>query len=398
MNTNTFRINSRNKKVMLALGPESSGNFSVFRGGKIHFFQTGLDLLHEENFEKFKKLTLGFLRRDKTKPDIILTDLHPGYRTTIWGRELAKRLKIKNINIQHHVAHIFSAIGDKIIKNSPPKADQPVAEKFKIQNSFFGIACDGTGYGLDGKIWGGEVFQCKSEKRKAKSCERVGHLENQILIGGDLAVREPARMLISILSKFLGKKEIFGFVKKYYSKNEFEVLLNQLQSRFNCQETSSTARVLDAVAVLLGFSANRRVKKHGPALVLEKNSTRPYKLNPEIIYDNAERSYILLTTMLFEFLLKNFNRDKKRLAATVQCYIAQGLHEISKKIPCLAGRQANTKYQILNTYFSGGMADNKIMAGYFSSQGFYLSQKIPRGDAGLSFGQVVYYLLTNPGN
>ena len=152
------------------------------------------------------------------------------------------------------MAHVFSFVGDKIIQNSVPTGRQA---KFKIQNSFFGIACDGTGYGFDGKIWGGEVFRNfnfqfsifnKIPNSKIQ-IERAGHLENQILVGGDLAVREPARMLISILSKFADKKDVYNFVKKYYSRNQFEVLYNQLQGRFNCQETSSTARVLDAVAV-----------------------------------------------------------------------------------------------------------------------------------------------------
>jgi hydrogenase maturation protein HypF len=369
---------------VLALGPESSGNFSVYHEGKIYFYQTGMDLIDEKNFTLFKKSVLGFLRKEKIKPDIILTDLHPWYRTMVWGKELARKFKAKNIKVQHHIAHIFSAIGDRIIRNSKflPGLLRDSKRAGKIRNSIFGVACDGTGYGLDGKIWGGEVFKFQISNFKIRNINRIGHLENQILIGGDLTVQEPARMLISVLSNFLEKGKVFGFVKKYYSHNAFEVIYNQLRDKFNCQETSSTARVLDAVSVLLGFSDNKRGEKHGPVFALEKNSTASYKLDPKIILDQKEKKYILLTTPLFEFLLKNVKKNKRCLAATAQLYLAKGLYGIVKK------------YAIHNTYFAGGMANNRIMADYFALQGVYSSKKIPRGDAGLSFGQIVYYLHT----
>lgn len=369
MEIEIFETKLKGKKNILALGPESSGNFSVFQKGKIFFCQSGMDLLDEKNFKNFKNSVLGFLRKEKIKPNIILTDLHPRYRTTKFSEKLTQKFGAKNIGVQHHMAHIFSSVGDKIVHDS----------SYKIPGIFFGVACDGTGFGIDRKIWGGEVFEISQTKR----IKRIGHLENQILIGGDLAVREPARMLISILSKFLNKKDVYRFVKKYYSRNQFEVLYNQLQEKFNCQETSSTARALDAASVLLGFSGNLRDQKHGPALALEKNSSRPYNLAPKIIFDDEEKNHILLTTPLFEYLLNNISKDKKRLAATAQIYIVKGLAEIVEN-----GEKAG-EYEC---FFSGGMADNTIMSRYLSSQGYYLSKKIPRGDAGLSFGQIIYYL------
>jgi hydrogenase maturation protein HypF len=376
MKVDIFKFNSKAKKTLLALGPESSGNFSVYCRQQIYFCRTGEDLFEENNFARFKRAVLGFLKKEEIKPDIILTDIHPQYRTTRWREELERRFKAKNVKIQHHLAHIFSSLGDRIKDEAA----------YKIPSLFFGLACDGTGYGIDGKIWGGEIFLFKSENSRVKSWERIGHLENQILLGGDLAVREPARMLISILDKFLDKKSIYNLVRKYYTRNEFEILYNQLQLKFNCEETSSTARVLDAVSVLLGFSKNIRDKKHGPVFALEKNSTSPYNLKPRIEYNQEEKNYFLSTTWLFKYLLRNMNKDKRKLAATAQWYLARGLHEIIKKT-------SKTKCRRLNAYFSGGMADNKIMSRYFSSQGFYLSRGIPRGDASLSVGQILYYLL-----
>lgn len=373
MEIKIFDVPIKSKKNILALGPESAGNFSLYSREKIYVSQNFGDLLDEENFKNFKGAVNKFLRTSGFRPDIILTDLHPLYKTTILGEQMIIKSKGKHVKVQHHVAHVFSSAGEKKWLLGSGNGE------LKLRAEIIGVACDGTGFGLDGKIWGGEVLKIVI----GKEISRIGHLENQILIGGDLAVKEPARMLISILSKFLDKKAVYNFMKKYYSRNHFEVLCNQLRSRFNCQETSSTARVLDAVAVLLGFSKNIRNKKHGPVIALEKNSTRPYQLKPKIVYDSDRGSYVILTAPLFEFLFKNFDRDKKRLAATAQLYLAQGLYEIAKK------HEETGKYDY---FFSGGMADNKIMSDYFSLNEFYLSKKIPRGDAGISFGQIVYYL------
>ena len=232
----------------------------------------------------------------------------------------------------------------------------------------------------------------------------MGHLENQTLIGGELSIKEPARMLISILSKFLDKDEVYKYIKKYYSRNEFELLHNQLQQNFNCQKTFSAGRILDAVSLLLGFCGNERRYKHEPIDLLEKNSTKPYTdLKPKIKKDKD--LYILDTTYLFNYVISAIGgsayggnylhtRDKNlsaeeagRLAATAQLYLAEGIYEILQNIQY-------TKYQIQNTFFAGGIANNKIISSFLESKGAYTNKKVPRGDAGLSFGQVVYFLLT----
>jgi hydrogenase maturation protein HypF len=373
-------------KCMLALGPESDGNFSFFHKGVLYRSDSLGDLLSEENFQNFTRAVEKFLKDNRAKPDIILTDLHPLYKTTILGESLSKKYKARHVKIQHHISHIFSTIGNRLLE----------AKGYKLKATSYGIACDGTGYGLDGKIWGGEVFRIKikNQKSKIKIIERIGHLENQVLIGGDLAIKEPARMLISILSKFLPKSEVYRFVKKYYSKNKFEVLYSQLKQNFNCQETSSAGRILDAVSVLLGFSGNVRKYKHSPAIALENNSTIPYAdLKPVVMKSKINSSggqnsnFMLETTPLFEYLVKNINGDKHRLAATAQFYIAQGLYEIL--------RPKTRSSKLKASFFSGGIANNKIIASYLKRKGVYASKKIPRGDAGVSFGQIIYYLLAD---
>ncbi|HBI33543.1 MAG TPA: hypothetical protein DEA43_04585 [Candidatus Moranbacteria bacterium] len=403
-----FKIISKNKRVILALGGESAGNFSVFKDGVIYFSKDFGDLLNEQNFSKFKDDILNFLKENEIRPDLILSDLHPLFHTTLFAQKLAKKYKAKYIPVQHHLAHIFSAIGDQIL----------TTKTYNLKPAI-GIACDGTGFGFDEKIWGGEIFELKVKSKKLK-VERIGHLENQVLIGGEMAIKEPARLIISIINKFpislpemlriskqagnfqfpiksqfsniQNKKDLtYNLIKKHYSKNEFELLRNQFDQNFNCLETSSTARVLDAVSVLLNFSKNERLSKHGPIDLLEKNSTKPYALKPIIEFNENENIWILKTTPLFEYLIKNLHKDKSRLATTAQKYIADGLLEITKNLQ-------PTTYNLQPVFFAGGMANNKIISSTLESNGVYTNKKIPCGDAGLSFGQIFFFLLANPRN
>jgi len=419
----TYPFPQKTKKTILALGAESDGNFCFFTARKIHFSESFGDLLDEKNWQNYQQAVLEFLKNHELKPDIIITDLHPLYLTTIWGEELSKKCKAEHVQIQHHLAHIFSAIGEKLLQDTEqPAFAEATAWQGKIQDAIYGMAMDGTGYGENGKIWGGEVFKIsnlpnyliskKNSKNKVK-INRIGHLENQILIGGDLAVREPARMLISILDKVFSssisplltkervrvrlrgeqqrKNTIYQHIKKYYSKNEFELIHNQLKQNFNCLETSSAGRVLDAVSLLLGFCGNERKYKHEPIALLEANSGKPYTdIKPKIILSQDKQ--VLDTTFLFEYLVKNLHKDKKRLAATAQLYIAEGLWKIvtEKEKTVIETRQCCVSTLV----FSGGIANNKIISEFLISQGAYANKKIPRGDAGLSFGQITYYIKT----
>ncbi|HRY82631.1 MAG TPA: hypothetical protein P5232_02940 [Candidatus Moranbacteria bacterium] len=407
-----FNFPTKKNISILALGAESAGNFSVFNKGKIYFSEDFGDLLEEKNWKKFQSAVLKYLKDNKIKPEIILTDLHPLFKTTLWGKELAKKYGAKHIPVQHHISHTFSSVGDSFLKTPGV-----LSFRHRVSKTFYGIALDGTGFGTDEKIWGGEVFKGKmSARQKGLSVERIGHLENQIMIGGDLAIKEPARMLISILNKFLSKKEIYSFVKKYYTQNEFELIYNQLAQNFNCLETSSAGRVLDAVSILLGFCGNARKYKHEPIDKLEKNSTKPYTdLRPKID-NNCE----LQITYLFNYLINYLHkRDRKRLAATAQLYIAQGLYKIIELArhpdPPTGGEGSAYKNLKLNNcrktksitkqilhstslvqnddvFISGGLTNNKIISSFLESKGAYINKKIPRGDAGISFGQLVYYL------
>jgi len=346
-------------KTILALGAESAGNFCYLSKGKVEYCNDFGDLLDEENYQKYLLKLNSILKEKKINPNIILTDLHPLFKTTKLGESLAKKNNAKLIKVQHHMAHASAA----------------AFEYDKSVEEFVAITSDGTGYLDDRTLWGGEVLVFQNKK-----FTKIGGLEEMKLLGGEKAINEPARMLLSILLQTQDLITTKEYIKKYFSDQEFEVLVKQFKQSFNCLTTTGTARVLDAVSVLLGFSKNEKEYKHQPVDLLEKNSTKSFELEPKI--DNNTLSI----KSLFEFLIKNLDKDKKRLAATAQLYLAQGFYRIA------------ISQKINHILFSGGMADNKIMSDYMKSQKVFINKKFPSGDKGISLGQLNYYLLTNSGD
>jgi len=376
-----FNFKNDSQLVVLAMGSESAGSFSIFRDNQLYYFSGFGDLLEANNFEKYQKELLCCLKKENLNPDIILIDLHPLFETSQLGCELAKKYKAKLIKIQHHYAHIGAAVLDKIIDDN----------NFKI-NNFTAITSDGTGYGLDENIWGGEVFKYEVESMKL---ERIGSLEEQILIGGDAAIREPARMLLSVLLKIKkNDPSTMWRMTSFFNKKELNILIKQYEQKFNCQITTSTGRILDAVSFLLGFCENKREYKHQPIDLLEQNSTEAYELEPKIEFNEKNDRYIISTSYLFEYLINNLDNDKQRLAATAQLYLAKGFYRVAQKYA-----YSHTEHsRSADMFFSGGIANNKIISEYLKFRGVYLNKKIPCDDKGISLGQIGYYLLTNPGD
>lgn len=338
-------LNFSCKKQILALGAELSNAFCIYNDGKVICSQYMGTTSNSNTFSHYKKMVQKFLQFTDCKPDIILADMHPEYNTSRYGKELSESLQIPLVRVQHHKAHAYS-----------------VAAEYNVKD-FVSIVCDGLGYGEDGTIWGGEIFN---------NNKRIGHLEEQHQLGGDSATRHPAKMLFSILSKFLSLEESRKYLRNYYTEEQLHILKKQLNEKFNCPSTTSCGRILDAASFLLGF-CDERTYEGRPAMLLEANSTTPYEIEPVI------EGNVLMTTPLFRFLVDNSEKDKKKLAATVQMYLAKGLYEIASKFnkPIV---------------FSGGCAYNALMSSFLIEKGVHVNGKVPSGDGGISFGQIAYYL------
>jgi hydrogenase maturation protein HypF len=341
---------STSSACILGLGAEMNSTFALYHNGTITPSQYLGNTGHVPVLENYEHTLSLFLDYTKTHPTHVCTDLHPGYATSELGAAIAHKLGAVHVQVQHHRAHAYS-----------------IALEHKLSD-FTAIICDGTGYGDDGTIWGGEVFH---------NNKRVGHLEQHPLLGGDVATRHPIRMTYAILRNSMSPKETVRCLGPHFSADEYALLETQWKTGLYSPRTSSCGRVLDAAAALLGICTERTYDGR-PALLLESAGTEPYTCPP------VHKDGVLYTTPLFDFLVANRTKDHGRLAATVHRYLAEGLFEIAQ--------QHNTP-----VLFGGGCAYNRHMTAWLRAHGVLVNTNIPSGDGGISVGQIAY-TLANPRN
>ncbi|MDV3244126.1 MAG: hypothetical protein LYZ66_02975, partial [Nitrososphaerales archaeon] len=246
-------------------------------------------------------------------------------------------------------------------------------------DKIIGIACDGIGYGADGNIWGGEVLYCFPEGYK-----RLAHLKEQPMVGGDLATYYPLRMVAGILHDVCDVEPyLYSQAEKFPGgKKEVELVLSQLE-KGKTLKTTSTGRILDSVAAILGICFERTYEGE-PAMKLEAlaiTGQDVLKLEPRI------KSDFLDTTHLLQEIFENRAKcNAADLACSAQSYLAKGLAELAVN--------AATQTGIKTTGFSGGVAYNEhitlLITKIVEERGlkFVTNDKVPAGDGGISLGQV----------
>jgi hydrogenase maturation protein HypF len=208
---------------ILAVGGELKSTFCLTKENFAFMSQHIGDMENLETLRAFENASEQMKRLFRVEPEIVVGDLHPNYLSSNW----AKRTFEKFVAVQHHHAHIASVMAENGVK------DEKV----------IGFAFDGTGYGLDGKIWGGEVF-CGDYQ----NFERLTHLRYFPLAGGDASVRNVYRMALSVLREAEIEWEEDLAPVSFCSESERKVLLKQLENNLNVVPTSSFGRLFDAIA------------------------------------------------------------------------------------------------------------------------------------------------------
>ena len=241
-----FRV----KRPMLACGADMKGAFAIAKGDTV-FLKDGFgDLGELDNFTRYEAAINSCTKRLGIKPKIIACDLHPGYFSTRFAENYTLSAKRYTLcKIQHHEAHIVSAIVDNGIKGT-----------------VIGAAFDGTGFGTDGNIWGGEFLA-----GSLKGFERAAHLKYIPMPGTEAAVREPWRMAASHLYRVFGDKFLkleIDFVKKL-DKKKWTVIKAMIDKKLNSPLTSSAGRLFDAVGSLIFAKGTVRAEAELP-IALEK--------------------------------------------------------------------------------------------------------------------------------
>jgi hydrogenase maturation protein HypF len=334
--------------------------------GDLESTQTALAF--EETLESLTKL-YGI---DKSP---IVCDSHPDYPSTQW----AEKNQSITIPIQHHVAHVFSCMAEH-----------------DLEGPLLGIAWDGSGYGLDGTVWGGEFFHVTSESIHRVACWRPFPLP-----GGESAVNEPRRSALGFLYEILGET-VFDqpeLVKSFSSK-EIPVLKTMLENKVNCPRTSSCGRLFDAVASIAGIRQTNSFESQSAMeiefLAQENITDSCYQIN--IIEDGFEKPNLIENGTDYNLNLQ-YQLDEAPLVHELLCdiseehnpnIIATKFHNtLVKSIVSVAKRVGENRVVL-----SGGCFQNKYLiektVNQLRREGFqpYWHQRIPSNDGGLALGQI----------
>lgn len=212
---------------ILAAGPEQKNTFTLLKGEYAFVSQHIGDMENAETLEHYGQTIELYKRLFRIDPKLVAYDLHPEYLST----KFALGLDLPKTGAQHHHAHIAS-----------------VTAEHGISEPVVGISFDGTGYGTDGTLWGGEVLMCDWS-----GFERVGHLRQIPLPGGIAAIRRPARMAVSVLHTLeLLDHPGANPLRQRLAQNEERLLLQMINQGINSPLTSSIGRLFDAVASIIG--------------------------------------------------------------------------------------------------------------------------------------------------
>lgn len=215
---------------VIALGGHLKNTVAIPLDRSILLSQHIGDLSTKGSFQVFKDTLSGLLNFYGSRPGTVACDSHPDYPST----RFAEGTALPVMRIQHHHAHVVSCM----VEN-------------RLEGEVLGVAWDGTGYGTDGTVWGGEFLLANK-----RSMHRVGHLRTLRLLGGDKAVKEPRRSALSLLFEIFGddlfETEALNPLKAF-SAQEIKILHRMLQRNLNGVPASSAGRIFDAVASILGL-------------------------------------------------------------------------------------------------------------------------------------------------
>jgi len=358
-------LKEKSKRCTVGLGGELNNTACVLLDDKAFISQHIGDVENIETREFLKEATNRLIRLTNSRVEAVACDLHPKFTTTQFARELAKENGWQMILVQHHYAHVAGLMAEHGV------------------DEIIGICCDGYGYGGDGEAWGGEILFCS---RESSDFERLAHLQEQPLIGGDLATRYPLRVAAGILHGQVDVEDWLLENKMQFPHGEKEigVVLHQLKKGGGMVKTTSCGRVLDAVAALLGICYERTYEGE-PAMKLESLAIQggnSLNLRPKV-----DGRILDTTDLLSEIFEKRNEIPKADLALLVHTYLAEGLAS-------LALEKAYDK-GVKNVGFTGGVAFNEIITlrirKRVESSGlrFLVHEAVPAGDGGTSFGQAI---------
>ena len=358
---------------LLAVGGHLKDVFALAQGRFAYQSQHLGDLENLMGIKFFEESLNHLMRTFEIEPQTVVHDMHPGYLSTGWARKWAQERGLGLVAVQHHHAHVAGCMAEH-----------------GLTGEVIGLALDGTGYGVDGRIWGGEVLITR-----LGSFERFAHLEYVPMPGGEAAIKEPWRMALGHLRAAgfqIGSSKTLGLVG--VNEKEARVLARMMERGINAPLTSSLGRLFDAVAALVlsrrevDYEAQAAIELEG--IAVDEPDDEPGYAMELVGGDWVRREPVQISAApLWRELVRDLQAgvSKARIAARFHAGVAAGFVR--------AAVLARTATGVNRVALTGGCMHNRRLArllrAKLEAEGFEVFQhrRVSPGDGGLSYGQVV---------
>ena len=363
---------------MLAVGGHLKNVFTLAHGRFAYQSQHLGDLENVTGLDFFRESLKHLMHTFEIDPKIVVHDMHPGYLSTSWAKDWAAEKGLRLIAVQHHHAHVAACMSEH-----------------GLSGPVIGLSLDGTGYGTDGRVWGGEVLIVRLDGPDPAQFDRFAHLAYVPMPGGEAAIREPWRMAFGAL-------RAAGIVAELAAKltgtapQQAKVIEQMIARKINTPLTSSLGRLFDAVAAVV---LQRRSVDYEAQAAIELEG-----IKADEPHDPAQENYALgvaggnwakrepatiETSAMWRALLSDLENGvgNAKIAAWFHAGSAAGFIRAAE----LAGAATGIRQAAM----SGGCLHNRRLARLLRAgleeKGFqvYQQRKVSPGDGGLSFGQAV---------
>ncbi len=356
---------SFNLEMVLACGGELKNTFSLSRGPYVFVSHHIGDLENMETLLSFEQGIEHFKNLFSIEPKAVAYDLHPEYLSTKYALSLEG---IPKVGVQHHHAHVVSAMAEN-----------------GLDGEVIGVALDGTGFGNDGTIWGGEFL-----KADLKDFERLAHLKQVPMPGGSMAVKEPWRMAFAYLFEAFGENALnleLGWIKRR-DPQTCGILKRMIEKKMNSPLTSSMGRLFDAVSSLL--SIRDTVNYEGQAAIeLEMAADAEVKEEYPFNIQETQRPMIVdpieMVNGIVEDLIRGYPGS----------FISGKFHRTVARLVVETCKRSRLDTGLGRVVLSGGVFQNTLLLELvfdgLEEAGFevYTHHLVPTNDGGISLGQAV---------
>ena len=369
-----FMMSTEWKGKVLAVGGELKNTFCIGVDSRFYPSPYVGDLEDLRTVKALQETIQRFQTLLEVHPQVVVCDLHPKYNSTVVAEELGYPI----VKVQHHYAHILSCM----VEND-------------CQEPVIGVAFDGTGYGTDGTIWGGEILLADYE-----DFTRFGNITPFLQIGGDVSAKEGWRIAVSMIYGYTKDRELAGEIMKKLdlcSEKEIKVQFAMADRKLNAVLSTSVGRLFDAVSAILGI--RHKSSFEGEASMALEFAAEAYeqkdheqkqneKIDP-LVYE--EYGHVILNTQLLVQRIveaKLQGADSGRLAYWFHEILAEQITAVCVQARNVSGRQ--------KAVLSGGVFQNRLLLRLteerLTEEGFEVlrHRMVPPNDGGIAVGQAAY--------